>query len=102
MQEKEYTNEELEKLMADAAGDNAGGNKESDEERSPKQSLGSKYSPVQIMGEAKAQGLSIPYAKIGAFLLCVLKGVMTKPLPTAVLDCAKSIGVTSHGGMTTE
>jgi hypothetical protein len=48
-------------------------------------------SPVQIMSEAQAQGITIPRQKIGKFLICVVKGVMTKALPAAVRDCAKNL-----------
>jgi hypothetical protein len=56
-----------------------------------KQGLGEKVSPSRIMGEVSAQGLTIPKALIGKFLICVMKGVWTKPLPVAVADCARSM-----------
>lgn len=52
----------------------------------------SRFNPAAIMGEAQSHGFSIPGAAIAGFLICVLKGVMTKSLPEAVKDCALGSG----------
>ncbi len=47
--------------------------------------------PVQIMNIAAAQGIHVPWEKVVPFILCVLKGIMTQPLPAAVTACAKDL-----------
>lgn len=63
-------------------------------ENRPENALGERNfpSPVQIMNVATELGLSIPWEKIGAFVVCVIKGIWTKPLPQAAIDCAKQFG----------
>lgn len=100
---QDYTDKELEEMIRTAGGDleklQSEGDKGSGE--MPKQGLTApkegKVSPTQIMSEVKAQGLSIPKAAIGKFLVCVLKGIWTQPLPVAVANCAKSFGSGSNG-----
>jgi len=47
--------------------------------------------PAQIMGEANAQGITVPREQIGAFVSCVVSGLRGRPLSEAVGDCAKDL-----------
>jgi hypothetical protein len=47
--------------------------------------------PAQIMGEASAQGITVPREQIGAFVSCVVGGLRSRSLPEAVGDCAKDL-----------
>jgi hypothetical protein len=47
--------------------------------------------PAQIMGEANAQGITVPREQIGAFVSCVVGGLRSRSLPEAVGDCAKDL-----------
>ena len=47
--------------------------------------------PAQIMGEASAQGITVPREKIGAFVSCVVGGLSSRSLSEAVADCAKDL-----------
>ena len=47
--------------------------------------------PAQIMGEASAQGITVPREQIGAFVSCVVGGLRSRSLREAVGDCAKDL-----------
>jgi hypothetical protein len=47
--------------------------------------------PAQIMGEASAQGITVPREQIGAFISCVVGGLRSRSLREAVGDCAKDL-----------
>ena len=54
----------------------------------------SKYTKTQVLAEAAKQGLTIAaYSStlIAKFVLCVLKGSLTKPLPIAVANCISKL-----------
>jgi hypothetical protein len=45
--------------------------------------------PEQIMGEASAQGITVPREQIGAFVPCVVGELRGSSLSEAVGECAK-------------
>ena len=47
--------------------------------------------PVQIMGEASSQGITVPREQIGAFVSCVVREMRGKALSEAVGDCARDL-----------
>ncbi|MEO7146163.1 MAG: hypothetical protein ABI165_21930 [Bryobacteraceae bacterium] len=81
----QFTNEELEEMIQNAGGVPQG------TEGTP---VGGNPSPIQIMAEVEAQGIQIPWAQIGQFLICVLVGIWTQSLPAAVASC----GLVHSGG----
>ena len=47
--------------------------------------------PAQIMGEASAQGITVPREEIGAFVSSVVNELRGRSLSEAVGDCAKNL-----------
>jgi hypothetical protein len=47
--------------------------------------------PAQIMGEASAQGITVPREQIGAFVSCVVGELRGRSLSEAVGDCASEL-----------
>ncbi len=47
--------------------------------------------PAQIMGEASAQGITVPREHIVAFVSCVVSELKGRLLSEAVGDCAKDL-----------
>ncbi len=86
-----YTDAELYKLMEDEGEDISRYRTGMTTEVDDLTGKGTMVSPTQIMSEARAQGLDIPWAKIGAFLLCVFGESLTNNLPDAVRKCANRV-----------
>jgi hypothetical protein len=83
-----YTDEELFKLMEDEGEDISRYRTGMTTEADDLTERGAKVRPTQIMAEVRAQGLNIPWSKVGAFLICVFKELMSNSLPIAVATCA--------------
>ena len=47
--------------------------------------------PAQIMGEASAQGITVPREQMGAFVSCVVGGLRSRSLREAVGDCVQDL-----------
>jgi hypothetical protein len=91
----EYSDEELLNIIEEQGGDPAELQRQADEAvraQAPtvrEGDLPRGPGPVQIMGEANAQGITVPREKIVDFLSCVVRGLGSRSLPEAVGDCAK-------------
>jgi hypothetical protein len=93
----EYSDEELLNIIEEQGGDAAELQRQADEAvraQAPTAREGDLPrgpGPAQIMGEASAQGITVPREKIGAFVSCVVGGLRGKQLPEAVGDCANEL-----------
>ena len=93
----EYSDEELLNIIKEQGGDPAGLQRQADEAvraQAPtfrEGDLPRGPGPAQIMGEASAQGITVPREKIGAFVSCVVGGLSSRSLSEAVADCAKDL-----------
>ncbi len=93
----EYGDEELLNIIKEQGGDPAELQRQSDEaarSQAPTVREGDiprGPGPVQIMGEASAQGITVPREKIGAFVSCVVGELRGRSLSEAVGDCAKDL-----------
>ncbi len=93
----EYSDEELLSIIEEQGGDPAELQRQADEAvraQAPTAREGDLPrgpGPAQIMGEASAQGITVPREKIGAFVSCVVGGLGSKQLPEAVGDCANEL-----------
>jgi hypothetical protein len=93
----EYSDEELLNIINEQGGDVAELQRQADEAVRAKAptvregDLPRGPGPAQIMGEAMAQGITIPREKIGAFVSCVVDRLGSRELPEAVGDCAKDL-----------
>ena len=93
----EYSDEELLNIIKEQGGDPAELQRQADEavrEQAPtvrEGDLPRGPGPEQIMGEADAQGITVPREKIADFLSCVVGGLRSRSLPEAVGDCAKNL-----------
>jgi hypothetical protein len=93
----EYSDEELLNIIEEQGGDPAELQREADEAiraQAPtvrEGDLPRGPGPAQIMGEASAQGITVPHEKIGAFISCVVGELRGRSLSEAVEDCAKDL-----------
>ena len=92
-----YSDEELLNIIKEQGADAAGLQRQADEAVRAKAptvregDLPRGPGPAQIMGEASAQGITVPREQIGAFVSCVVGGLRSRSLPEAVGDCAKEL-----------
>ena len=93
----EYSDEELLNIIKEQGGDPAELQRQADEAvraQAPEVREGDLPrgpGPAQILGEASAQGITVPREKIGAFVSCVVGGLRSRSLSEAVGDCAKDL-----------
>ena len=87
---QQYTNEQLHEMIQKAGGVPPRPVGLPEDITTP---VGGNVSPVQIMTEVQAQGIEIPWAQIGQFLICVLVGLWTQSLPAAVKSCGLKFAV---------
>jgi hypothetical protein len=93
----EYSDEELLNIIKEQGGDPAELQRQSDEAARAgaptvrEGDLPRGPGPAQIMGEASAQGFTVPREKIGAFVSCVVGELRGRSLSEAVADCAKDL-----------
>jgi hypothetical protein len=93
----EYSDEELLNIIKEQGGDPPELQRQADEaarEQAPTAREGDLPrgpGPTQIMGEANAQGITVPREKIGDFVSCVVGGLRSRSLSEAVGDCAKDL-----------
>ena len=93
----EYSDEELLNIIEEQGGDAAELQRQADEAargQAPtvrEGDLPRGPGPVQIMGEASAQGITVPREKIADFLSCVVGRLRSRSLSEAVGDCANEL-----------
>jgi hypothetical protein len=93
----EYGDQELRNIMEEQGWDPAEFQRQADEATRAQAptfregDLPQGPTPAVIMEEAGTQGITIPREKIGAFLFCVARGIVSKSLPEAVRDCATDL-----------
>ena len=93
----EYSDEELLDIIKEQGGDPAELQRQADEATRAQAptfregDLPRGPGPAQIMGEASAQGITVPREQIGSFVSCVVREMRSKSLPEAVGDCAKDL-----------
>ena len=93
----EYGDEELLNIIEEQGGDPAGLQRRADEAvraQAPTAREGDLPrgpGPAQIMGEASAQGITVPREEIGAFVSCVVNELRGRSLSEAVGVCAKNL-----------
>ena len=93
----EYNDEELLNIIKEQGGDPADLQRQADDAARAQAptfregDLPRGPGPAQIMGEASAQGITVPREQIGAFVSCVVREMRSKSLPEAVGDCAKDL-----------
>jgi hypothetical protein len=93
----EYGDEELLNIIEEQGGDPAELQRQADDAtraRAPtlrEGDLPRGPGPAQIMGEASAQGITVPREQIGAFVSCVVGELRGGSLSEAVGDCASEL-----------
>jgi hypothetical protein len=93
----EYSDEELLSIIEEQGGDPAELQRQADEAvraQAPAAREGDLPrgpGPAQIMGEASAQGITVPREKIGTFVSCVVRGLGSRSLSEAVGDCGNEL-----------
>jgi hypothetical protein len=93
----EYGDEELLNIIEEQGGDPAELQRQADEAvraQAPtvrEGDLPRGPGPAQIIGEASAQGITVPREKIGAFVSCVVGELRGSSVSDAVGDCAKDL-----------
>jgi hypothetical protein len=93
----EYGDEELLNIIEEQGGDPAELQRQADEAvraQAPtvrEGDLSRGPGPAQIIGEASAQGITVPREKIGAFVSCVVGELRGRSVSEAVGDCAKDL-----------
>jgi hypothetical protein len=93
----EYSDEELLNIIKEQGGDPPELQRQADEavrahaHTAREGDLPRGPGPAQIMGEANAQGITVPREQIGAFVSCVVQGLGSRSLPEAVGDCGNEL-----------